>query len=526
MSKNDFSCRNEEKPSTLSSVSVARKILGNTVAQIAGKAVTAVLAVISIKLVTQLLGVAGYGQYTAVYEYLTFFAIAADLGIYTIAVREMAADEKRTDEILGNMVALRLVLSIIAMTVAVIVAHFIPKYADSMIAGGTAIVAWTTLLNLVSSMMSTVLQVRLRMGLYAVATIFSKIAAVGAIAWVAYVMNHDSQQQLFFAVLWAGVFGNLFLFGFTALFSRNFASICLRFDLGFWKKMLKIALPYGIALILSTIYFRLNVFLLSLMKGPEEVGIYGVAMRVLENISVITFFFMNAVLPVMAKAWKEDRKKVNVIVSHSFDFLMAMSLPILVGIGLLAKPIIALISAPEFVSGVVHPYGSDIAMSILMVALVFSFLSSLFGYTLVALEQQKMLLVGNGIGVAINLVGNLMFIPEYGFRGAAMSSVVAEAMIALSLYLIVRQKLMLRLSLTRFAKALFSALIMGAVILVIQPFMAHLLSEKFALFVTIPVASLVYGATLWLSGGVTKEQLSLLRKPKDGVVVEEEMMNG
>lgn len=54
-----------------------------------------------IKLVTNLLDVAGYGLYSKLYNYLSIFAVIADLGLYTITVREISAqnDEKMREKI-------------------------------------------------------------------------------------------------------------------------------------------------------------------------------------------------------------------------------------------------------------------------------------------------------------------------------------------------------------------------------------------------------------------------------------------
>ena len=76
-------------------MSTARKILSNTVAQVAAKLTVSILGIAVIKIATNYLPQAGYGDYLGVYEFLAFFGIAADLGLFTIAVREMAQDEDK-----------------------------------------------------------------------------------------------------------------------------------------------------------------------------------------------------------------------------------------------------------------------------------------------------------------------------------------------------------------------------------------------------------------------------------------------
>jgi len=66
-----------------------KKIYTNALAQIAGKVATALIAIFMIKILTTYLDVAGYGLYSKIYNYLSIFAVIADMGLYTITVREL-----------------------------------------------------------------------------------------------------------------------------------------------------------------------------------------------------------------------------------------------------------------------------------------------------------------------------------------------------------------------------------------------------------------------------------------------------
>ena len=68
-----------------------RKIYTNTLAQIGGKILTAIISIAMIKLLTNYLDIAGYGLYSKIYNYLSIFSVIADLGLYTITVRELSA---------------------------------------------------------------------------------------------------------------------------------------------------------------------------------------------------------------------------------------------------------------------------------------------------------------------------------------------------------------------------------------------------------------------------------------------------
>ena len=79
---------------------------------------TAALSIVVLKIISGYLGTSGYGDYTTVYQFLAFFGIIADFGIYTITVKEMSRNEEKIPIILGNVMGLRTFLAIVAMLLA------------------------------------------------------------------------------------------------------------------------------------------------------------------------------------------------------------------------------------------------------------------------------------------------------------------------------------------------------------------------------------------------------------------------
>lgn len=87
-----------------------KKIYSNTLAQFAGKIATALISIFMIKILTGYLDIAGYGLYSKIYNYLSIFAVIADMGLYTITVRELskyADDDQMMRKISGNVLSLR-----------------------------------------------------------------------------------------------------------------------------------------------------------------------------------------------------------------------------------------------------------------------------------------------------------------------------------------------------------------------------------------------------------------------------------
>lgn len=510
-------------------MSVARRILHNTFIQFAGKIITAVLSVLVLKMISGYLGTAGYGDYNTAYQFLAFFGIAADFGIFTITVKEMSKDQERIPVILGNVLGLRTLLSIVTMGLAAIAVYLIPAYSGTVVPIGVLIATLSTIFTLLNGTISSVLQVHLKMEYPTIGLIVGKIVSVAYIAVVVYVLytgdiNHGFQQ-----LMWSGVAGNLINMLITAYYTRRYCKITYRFDFGYWKKIFITSLPYGVALVLNNIYFRLDVVMLSIILphthtlangkavcnttlcGDTESGLYGVGMRFLEMMVIIPVYYMNSVLPVMTRYLEEKSDKVWKVIQYSFDFLVATAMPIMVGGFIMAVPIIRMISSKDFVSGTLHTYGSDVAIQLLAIAMFFSFINSLFGFSLVVLNRQTSLMWINAACLLFNFVGNLIFIPYWGFRASGILSILCEIFILATTSWSVWKVLKFKLEFTTFGKIALSCAVMGAVVAVGM----HTLSHAWFMIqlgVLVPLGGLVYIGMMLLTRAVNDEARELLRK--------------
>lgn len=81
-----------------------------------------------IKVLTNYLDIAGYGLYSKIYNYLSIFAVIADLGLYTITVRELTKhedDQKMVEKISSNVLTLRTVSGLLILGLSLAIAPFL-----------------------------------------------------------------------------------------------------------------------------------------------------------------------------------------------------------------------------------------------------------------------------------------------------------------------------------------------------------------------------------------------------------------
>jgi len=487
----------------------------------------AVLGLSVVKISTNYLGTEGYGEYVLVYEFLAFFGIAADLGIFTIAVREMSKNEDQIPKIIGNVLSLRTFLALVMMILASLAVFLIPQYASTRVPLGVSIASVTIFLTILNGTISSVLQTKLKMHLASLSMVLGKAVSVGFMVYVVFIGYPKDVETGFYMLVFAGVLGGIFTLAQTSYYVRKITGLTYRFDWDVWKNVFIKALPYGLALILNTVYFRIDSLLISLIKGQEQVGIYGVAMRMLENFAILPLYFMNSVLPVLTKAIEEKKEKYKEIIQYAFNFLAALSFPMVVGGVVLAYPIIFIISTPEFLSVVSEGYyGSDTALKILIFALLFQFLNVLFAFILIAMNKQSKLLYINAACVVFNIVTNIIFIPTYGFRGAAVTSVLSEFFILIWTYILAKKYLTFSLDFKNLFKILVAALVMGLAVYLalpvsynfVLPFTGGIKLQNWNVPFLVIFGAIIYVGMLVALGVVNKKMVKMLKK-EDGPVI-------
>jgi len=502
-------------------MSTALKILSNTISQIIGKFAVAILGLVSVKIATSYLSVAGYGEYTAIYSFLTFFGIAADLGLFTIAVREMSENEDEIPKIIGNILSIRTILVVLIMGVAIVSAFLIPAYEETRISIGVAVASLTVILTIMNGTTTSVLQAKLKMHQASIATVVGKVITVVFMLYIV-VWGFPSDKEMgFYMLLVAGNVGALIMELTTRYYVRKITPLNYRFDFGFWKQVLARSIPYGLALILNTVYLNIGPIMLSMMGTKEQVGIYGVATKMLEQFSILPLYFMNSVLPVLTKSIKDKSERYKDIIKYSFDFLCAMSIPLVVGGVILAYPIVFAVSTPDFLSRLSEGYfGSDIAFQILIFALLFQFINVLFAFIMISVNKQYRLLYINASCVLLNITGNVILIPYLGFRSCAIMSVISEFFILILNYTYAKKSLQFSLSFKNLFKIIFSALVMGIAVYFGQK-LSYSYLQNWNLIALVPFGGAIYVAMLFATKVVDKNIIAMLRRKPVGEEIQE-----
>jgi O-antigen/teichoic acid export membrane protein len=289
----------------------------------------------------------------------------------------------------------------------------------------------------------------------------------------------------------ANVIANFVLVIISYFMSRKFLTSRPQFDFKYWKYIIKESLPLGVVIVLGLIYFKIDTIMLSIMKDSTAVGIYGAPYKILEILITIPSIFMGSVFPLISKYIKERDFRFRESFKISFDFMLCLAVPLVVGIYLLAKPIVHLILGPEFMA-------STLVLQYLIFAVLIIFVGTIMGNFVIAANLQKKLVWVYLFSVLFNITGNLILIPRYSYIGSSITTIATESLVCACAYFIVYKNLKLVPKFDVFFKVLFSALIMGL-------FLYYLAGLN--LLVLIVLGSVIYFSVLYLTGGIKKEMI-------------------
>lgn len=465
-------------------MSLASKVAWNTIVQFLSKIISVVLGLFTIALMTRYLGPTGFGEYTTIITFLSFFAVAADLGLTLVTVQMITEPNADQNKTLSNLFSLRLFSALILLLSAPAIIWLFPY--STAIKLGVAFTWLSYFFVALNQILVGLFQKELRLDKVSIAEILSRILLfVGIYLTVRFNFG-------LWGVLWASVASSFLSFALHFYYSKSFAKITLNFNWEVWLQIIKKSWPIGLTIVFNLIYLRADILLLSIFKTQDDVGIYGAAYKVIDVLITLPFIFAGIVLPIMTSAWtRNNTERFKIVLQRSFDLMSILAIPQIFGAYFLADKIMSLVAGPEFAF-------SGPILQILILASSVIFIGTVFSHGVIAVDKQKSI-ISSYVFVAItSLIGYLIFIPKYSYFGAAWVTIYSETTIALASFYIVYKVSNFLPRLNIFYKSLIASLVMSASLVTLM---------SLPILINIVISSLIYFVALYLIKGISKEDV-------------------
>ena len=393
---------------------LSQKVALNATALGAGRLLLAAVGVVSVGVSARYLGVDDFGALVTATAFLALVVGLTDLGLATIGVRELAKRPGETKRIVGSLLVLVFGLSTAGLVLGMLLMLLIFAGDDQAhLREGIA------LLLLMSWPLTAPAAV---IGCYFTAqqkaylgTLASVVGAVLTVGLLIVVIQLDG-----------GFLGIVVAYGATGIgygltmLMLSIGRIRLRpsLDLAHAWQLLRWAAPLGAAVLMGSIYWNIDIILLSHLGDHADVALYGVAVKVVGILLLLPGYVMITLLPEFARV-AERRERLDEVMGKAFAVVQVGAIPLLVLSVVFADEIVQTVGGQTYA-------GSAALLRILMIGVALAYVSVVIAQGIIALNGQKQLFYGALIILPVNIALNLALIPIWGARGSAIAFVASE----------------------------------------------------------------------------------------------------
>ena len=174
--------------------------------------------------------------------------------------------------------------------------------------------------------------------------------------------------------------------------------------------------PIGIGIVLSALYFRIDVFLIEFWQGTNAVALYNAVFRLVEALRLFPAAVLAVALPVLFRA-TDARPLLSVAA-----LLTGFSIIVALVLGLAAHGVVMLFYGERYVAAVP-------AFRILLLALPLMSLNYAMTHQLLGWSGHRAYAVICGIALLFNIALNARLIPALSLAGAAWSTLGTEVLL-------------------------------------------------------------------------------------------------
>lgn len=428
-------------------------------------------------LITRYLGPESYGQYTFVIAFVSMVAVVWDFGLNTLYIRDISSDKTNAAGYAGDIISLKTVLFAVMFPAMLIYMKLLGYSAE--VTSSLIVFAAGTFIFSLYSVSEAIFSSWKRMDFSALLNVVRSILLLILVI----IIEKITGGVLEIIICYFATFLGVFLFSLVILkrsfvlpdFSNVSPSKLFR--------LLKKAVPYFVASMLSIVLFKIDHLMISKMAGDVQLGLYGSAYTLLEII--IAFFpmiIMRSSFPVLCDKYHNDRPGMIDLYKKLLRTFLIVGLPISAGFYFLGNEIITVLFGRDYLE-------AGILMSVLGISVWVFFLTNLMGWTIVAINRQVLVMISIMIAMVTNIVLNLFLIPIMGALGSAYATLVCEMIQLLFMTIIIRRFLSVSLEVI-YLKIIICTGIMSLFIIAMKQF--SLYNDIIMLAVIIPASAFIY----------------------------------
>ena len=394
-----------------------KQLLKDSAIYMSGSIIVQILGFIGLVSLMRFLPIAEYGKYTYIIEFISIFAFFSDGGFTQHIIKESSQNPGLEDKIYSKAQSAQLLISgtmlVLILSISYAVNTITDFYYLSVFGLSVVVSAWF-------SPMLAILIASGRKDL-----IFYKDVSLSLIRIVFILLGIYFKASFSYFIFLGFLNGIVLLILYLYIRGQQDFKRILNFKLSIADSFgfIRHGFLFTILMAANVIYSKIDIIMLEKMIGSVEVGYYSGATKFIYPFMFISSAFMTAIFPKLAKHSEEKDKFRNIQITAVY-YLGGIGIFLSISLYLGAEIIFQLFFGDK--------YDNSIPIfKILVWFLAIVFLYGPISNSLVAKNRIKFLAYLNLFMIILNVVLNFILIPDYGAKGAAMTTIVCEILILL-----------------------------------------------------------------------------------------------
>lgn len=397
---------------------VARGIARSTSILLFQQVVTWISTFLLMLFVPRYLGPVEYGRLYLANSITDVFRIVVYWGANSLVVKLVARAPERTGQIIVDSVSIRFLLGIVSFGGMMVLAEIL-NYPHEM---RTLLFIWGISLLWAGALdvLKASYQAHELMQYSSVGTVTQQVI-IGVLCIGTLLMGAGAKTLVLVTIV-ASFVNFLLLVRYRSMIAGRLP----RVNWGEAFRHLKEGVPYLLMAVFSTIYYRIDAFMISQMNPEVVVGWYGGAYRLFDVLGFFPYIFVTALYPALSRLWTSEENIHKRTTHKSIEFMIIGSFSIGITMALFADRFI------HILYGLTGYDQSIPVFQILVIGLPLLYVDFVLATTLVSSDKQRELSFVSLGAIPVNVLLNLVMIQycqarfENGGIGAAAATVVTE----------------------------------------------------------------------------------------------------
>jgi O-antigen/teichoic acid export membrane protein len=372
------------------------------------------------------LGPEVYGQWSFALSFVSFFAVFVDFGFTILIIKELARDKTKSPEYVGNILTMKLVLSLLTIGLAATIIEFLSQ--DPIVINLVYFLSLYIVINNFGVLFQAIFRANEKMEYEAFCRILQSVALLLSAAFL--ILSNSSVLIISFAFLAASFIGA----GFSLLFIRTYLfKPSFKVNLKIWKEIVKKAWPFLLSGAFYMIYYVMGSIMLGLFSDMKEVGYYNAACNLFFAVFVIPDVITVSFFPKISYFYEKNKTDFKKIFFHYRKTMIIAGLLAGTGLFLLSDLFVNIIYSSAY-------FPSIFLLKILSFMMFFKSLSFVYNWFLFSSDEQKKVLIASGLAALLNIILNYFLIIRYNAVGATVSMVITEIFLLAVFYFYFKKK--------------------------------------------------------------------------------------